>query len=157
MKRDNREQPKSFVSTTEGQRVSRGLLGWLNQYSDFPSGIRMIDFEYLDSDKPCIALSTIQGPYITKQYMGGDYMAEYQFKIIYRAQPGDSNNNRLKMDEDLDALGDWAMHKKEKPDIGTYKQVRKIICNARAALFGRYENGDEDHQILMTMSYYAKT
>lgn len=154
--RNNENTPRSFVSSDEQERVSRGLLSWLNQYPDFPAGVRRINFEYLEEDKPCMALSTIQGSYITKQYVGGDYMAEYQFKLVYRGQPGDSNNNRLKMDEVLDTVGDWAARRRDRPDIGGGKQVRRITVNARSSLFGRYENGDEDHQILMTMSYYAE-
>lgn len=154
--KETKEKPVSFVPSPEQERVSRGLLAWLNQYPGFPPGVWMIEFEYLDTDKPGMALSAIQAAYKTKEYMGGDYLAEYQFKLIYRAQPGDSNNNRLKMNEILDAIGDWAARRRDKPDIGAGKQMRKIVCNARAALFGRYENGDEDHQILMTMHYYAE-
>lgn len=153
----NDRQALAFVASSEQEQVSRGLLSWLNEYPSLPAGVRMIDFEYLADDTPGLTLSTIQGAYITRRYLGGDYMAEYQFKLIYRAQPGDSRNNRLKMDETLDALGDWAVAraKTDKPDIGAGKQVRGIVCNTRSSLFGRYENGDEDHQILMTMHYYA--
>ena len=158
--RNDETKPLSFVPSAEQERVSRGLLSWLNQYLDFPAGVRRIDFESLGEDKPCMAISTIQGSYVTKQYMGGDYMAEYQFKLIYRGQPGDSNNNRLKMDEVLDAIGDWAARRQNRrrdgPDIGAGKQVRRITVARSSKLFGRYENGDEDHQILMTMSYYAE-
>lgn len=154
--RNNENEPLSYVSSAEQEQVSRGLLSWLNQYDSFPAGVRRIDFESLYEDKPCMALSTIQGTYVTKRYMGGDYMAEYQFKLIYRDQPGDSNNERLKMDEILDAIGDWAAGRWKKPDIGSGKQVRRVTVNARSSLFGRYENGDEDHQILMTMNYYAE-
>lgn len=149
------EAPKEAVSSYEQEQVSRGLLAWLNQYPDFPSDIKRFDFEFLEDDRPCMALSTIQGTYITKRYVGGDYMAEYQFKLIYRGQPT-TNGDRLKMDEALDAIGDWAAHRRDKPDIGQDKQMQRLVVNARSSLFGRYENGDEDHQILMTMTYYSE-
>lgn len=152
---ENKQQPREAVPAYEQEQVSRGLLAWLNQYPDFPVGIRRFDFEFLATDKPCMALSTIQGTYITKRYVGGDYMAEYQFKLIYRGQPTD-NGERLEMDEVLDAIGDWAARRRDKPDIGPKKQMQRITVNARSSLFGRYDNGDEDHQILMTLNYYSE-
>lgn len=146
---------REAVPSYEQEQVSRGLLAWLNQYPSFPAGVRRFDFEFLEEDKPCMALSTIQGTYITKRYIGGDYRAEYQFKLIYRGQPT-TNGDRLKMDEVLDAIGDWAAHRRDKPDIGDNKQMQRMTVNARSSLFGRYDNGDEDHQILMTMRYYAE-
>lgn len=82
-------------------------------------------------------------------------MAEYQFKLIYRGQPI-NDNERLGMDEDLNAVGDWAARRRDVPDIGKGKRMQRMTVNARSSLFGRYENGDEDHQILMTMRYYSE-
>lgn len=146
---------REAVPSYEQEQVSRGLLAWLNRYPDFPAGVRRFDFEFLEEDKPCMALSTIQGTYITKRYVGGDYMAAYPFKLIYRGQPT-TNGDRLKMDEALDAIGDWAAHNRTKPDIGKNKTMQRIAVNAQSSLFGRYDNGDEDHQILMTMTYYSE-
>ena len=151
-----RAEPRiEYVSTAESDQISRKLLGWLNQYNGFPTGVRMIDFEYLEDDKPSMALSTIPGAYKTVQYFTGGYLAQYQFKLIYRAQP-DSNNDRLKMDEMLNSLGDWAASRKDMPDIGDGLEAEYVICDTRAGLFGRYEGGDEDHQILMTLEYKRK-
>lgn len=153
------ESVVEYVSATESDQVSRKLLGWLNQYDHFPVGIRSIDFEYLGEDKPCMALSTIQGAYKTVQYISGGYVAQYQFKLIYRAQPG-NNGDRLKMDEVLDLMADMSTHRAleggDPPDIGEGLIVTSLTCDTRAGLFGRYGNGDEDHQILMTMEYERK-
>lgn len=146
---------KEAVPSYEQEQVSRGLLAWLNQYPDFPAEVKRFDFEYLDDNKPGMALSTIQGTYIIKRYVGGDYTAEYQFKLIYRGQPT-TNGDRLKMDEVLDAIGDWAAHRRDGPDIGAGKRMQRMTVNARSSLFGRYDNGDEDHQILMTLNYYSE-
>lgn len=148
----NKNQAISAVPGPESGQISRSLLGWLNQYASFPAGIRMIDFEYLADDKPCMALSAIQGAYKIAQYITGGYLAQYQFKITYRAQPQD-NNDRLKMDEVLNALGAWSSSGKDKPDIGEGLRVKSISCDTQAGYLGRYEGGDEDHQILMTMKY----
>lgn len=150
-----KEQVRETVPSYEQEQVSRGLLVWLNQYPQFPAGVKRFGFEFLEEDKPCMALSTIPGSYIIKRYVGGDYLAAYQFKLIYRGQPT-TDGDRLKMDEVLDAAADWAARRRDRPGIGEGKQVQRITVNARSSLFGRYDNGDEDHQVLMTMTYYSE-
>lgn len=98
-----------------------------------------------------MALSTIQSAYIVKRYILGGYQAEYQFKVIYRVKPGNSNDQRLKADEFLNALGDWV--ESGVPDIGPNRRVIRVEATTRSSLFAVYENGDEDHQILMKMNY----
>nr|DAQ80524.1 MAG TPA: Minor capsid protein from bacteriophage [Caudoviricetes sp.] len=98
-----------------------------------------------------MAMSTIQAAYIVRKYITGGYVAEYQVKIIYRVKPGNSNDKRLKADEMLNAIGDWANG--QKPDIGDDKRVISMEPTTRSSLFAMYENGDEDHQILMKLNY----
>lgn len=141
---------KNYVTNQETDQVSRALLVWLNEYQDKPT---MINYEYISTDAAGMALSTIQSAYKTAQYIDGTYKAEYQFKIIYRLYPGTSNNKRLAADETLNALGDWVVSRRPYPQIGTGKRVKKISCDTRSSLFARYEDGAEDHQILMTMIY----
>lgn len=50
-----------------------------------------------------------------------------------------------------DAIGDWANG--QKPDIGDDKRVISMEPTTRSSLFAMYENGDEDHQILMKLNY----
>lgn len=84
------------------------MLVWANTFPDKP--VTVIKYEFLDiddaaGDDAAMALSTIQGTYITQQYIIGGYQAEYQFKIIYRIKPGSSNDKRLQADEMLNHLG----------------------------------------------------
>lgn len=143
-----------LVARSEEDQVSRNMVIWANTFPGLPedlSGDLAIGFEYLVADAPCMVLSTIQGTNIVSRYLLDGYKAEYQFKIIYRIKPGKSVNKRLKADEVLDSFGDWAVT--ERPYIGDNKQVLKIETSSRAAIFAAYENGDEDHQILMKMTY----
>lgn len=146
------EQKKVYalVSAEEQGKIARTLLAWLNKCPDKPTAI---EYEFLSAGKPSLALSTIQGSYKLKEYIMGGYLAAYQFKIIYRAQPGRSNNKRLEMDEVLDKLADWAVANRISLVLGTREKCKSIKSNTRSSVFGRYENGDEDHQILMTMTY----
>ena len=144
------EQNKRAVSAAEEDQVSRKLLVWLNTFPDKP--VDLIRFEFLPEDTTAMALSTIQAAYIVRKYILGGYEAEYQFKVIYRVKPGNSNDKRLKADELLNTLGDWAAAQAP-PDIGDGRRVIRIEPTTRSSMFGMYENGDEDHQILMKMNY----
>lgn len=147
------EKIKKAVSAAEEDQVSRKLLVWLNTYAELP--VDIIRFELLPADTSAMAMSTIQAAYIVRRYITGGYVAEYQFKIIYRVKPGNSNDKRLKAEELLNAIGDWATGKR--PDIGTGKRVVSLEPTTRSSLFAVYENGDEDHQILMKMNYEVNT
>ena len=142
-------QVKKAVSAAEEYQVSRKLLVWLNTYPEKP--VDLIRFEFLPADTTAMAMSTIQAAYILQKYILGGYKAEYQFKLIYRIKPGNSNDKRLKADELLDALGDWTIG--QRPDIGEGKTVVSVEPTTRSSLFSVYENGDEDHQILMKLTY----
>lgn len=137
------------TSIEETGQVSRKLLSWLNEWPEKP--VERINFEYVGEDFG-MALSTIQGAYKTRQYITGGYMAEYQFKIIYRLFAA-SNNDRLNADETLDRLAGWAASRLDKPDIGENRKVLRIQINSTSSLFERYEDGAEDHQVLMTLIY----
>lgn len=141
----------SLVAAGEQEQISRFLLAWLNEYPDKP--VSIINYEFLKDGEPGMALSTIQAAYKVKKYILGGYQAQYQFKIIYRVQPGNSNNNRLQADELLNAMGDWATAKADLPVLGDMIRCLKVEATTRSSLFGRYDNGDEDHQILMNMFY----
>ena len=143
-------QVKKAVLAAEEDQVSRKLLVWLNTFPDKP--VDLIRFEFLTEDTAAMALSTIQATYIVRKYILGGYEAEYQFKIIYRMKPDNSNDKRLKADELLNALGDWAAAQTP-PNIGDGRRVIRIEPTARSSMFAVYENGDEDHQILMKMNY----
>lgn len=141
----------NVINLNEHLQISRTLLSWLNQYPEKP--VPVINYEYLPDDVPAMAMSTIQGATVVSRYIVGGYKAQYQFKLIYRLQPGNSNNNRLKADEILDAMGVWAATREDKPVLGDGIRFLKIEVNTNSSLFARYENGDEDHQILLTMTY----
>lgn len=143
------EQSKKTIPAAEEDQISRKMLVWLNTFPQKP--VDLIRFEFLPADSAAMAMSTIQAAYIVKKYILGGYQAEYQFKVIYRIKPGNSNDKRLKADELLNALGDWALT--QTPDIGTGRRVISVEPTTRSSLFAMYDNGDEDHQILMKMNY----
>ena len=144
----DQHKPLAYVSNKETEQISRKVLTWLNKFPDKPVGI---DYEYLKADGISMALSTIQGAYKTAQYITGGYKAQYQFKVVYRLQPS-SNNDRLSADELLNALADWATSRTNRPDLDGPRCVR-VQCDSQSSLFAAYDDGSEDHQILMTMIY----
>ena len=124
---------------------------WANSFSDDDMPAATINYEFIAADSAGMALSTIQGAYITRKYLLGGHEAEYQFKIIARIFPGTSNDKRLKADAVLNRFGDWAMQ--NYPSLGDGIRVRRMETASRATMFARYEGGAEDHHILMKMTY----
>lgn len=154
MTSNRKEKPRALVSAEEVEKISRSMLVWANTFPDKP--VTVIKYEFLDvdeisGDETGMALSTIQGTYITRRYILGGYQAEYQFKIIYRIKPGNSNDNRLQADEMLNRFGDWA--RTQKPDLGDGVNAIKVEPTTQSSKFAAYEDGYEDYQILMRLTY----
>lgn len=146
------QERRELVAAEEEQTISRSMMAWINTYDDLPVGI--VNFEQLKADVKSMALSTIQATYVLRRFIYGGHEGEYQFKIIYRIKPGASNDARLKADELLNAIGDWAAA--HYPALGENIVVKRLEATTRSSMFAVYENGDEDHQILMRMVYEAK-
>ena len=139
---EKREKPRMLATAEEVDKISRSMNVWVNTFPEKP--VTMIKYESL-------ALSTVQGTYITKQYILGGYQAEYQFKLIYRIKPGNSNDRRLEADELLNHFGDWA--RKNLPDLGDGVRALKVEPTTQSSKFASYEGGIEDYQILMKLTY----
>ena len=138
----------------EEDGISKKMLTWLNTWPahnpDVPLSIDLIDYEFMDAKDECMAMSLIQSTYIIERFISGSYIADYQFKIVYRSKPG-SPGARLNADDLLNQLGDWATG--QKPDIGQGLEVQELEQTTRSSLFARMEDGWEDHQIFMRMTY----
>lgn len=134
----------SYVTAREQESISRAVLLWLKKHSP------TIEFEYLPPERSGLSLTTIQGAYKTAQYIDGSYEAQYQFGILYRSLPTDSEE-RLDAESELNKLGEWA--EENWPDLGDEKNVTTVQRTSSASLLARYEDKVEDYQILMTMEY----
>lgn len=147
------ENQVRVYSKQEQEDLNRRILIWLNTYPDNP--VALVDYESkLAADAPGMALSLIQNSYTPRYDILGNYDTDYQFKVIYRIKPGNSTDKRLKADEVLDAIGEWS--RTQFPDIGENRTVVSIEPVTRSAFFAIYENGDEDHQIMMKMTYHVE-
>ena len=148
---------KNLAAAEEEQTISRSMMAWINSCPELPQDISRVNFEQFQVNTagqplvPSMALSVIQGTYITKRYITGGHQGEYSFSIFYRIKPGNSNDMRLNADETLDAISDWA--RINLPYIGDNINVTKVEPTNRAALLGVTESGDEDHQITMKLIY----
>ena len=153
---DSRKKSKVLVSSRETNDISRSMLAWANTFPEKP--VTAVKYEFLDvdaaaGDETAMALSTIQGAYITRQYITGGYQAEYQFKLIYRIKPGRSDSRRLQADELLNRFGDWA--RTQQPDLGAGVRALRVEPETQSSKFAQYSDGYEDYQILMKLTYEA--
>lgn len=149
---NRKEKPRILAAAEEVDKISRSMSVWVNTFPEKPVGI--IKYEFLNieqGEETAMALSTIQGTYITKRFILGGYQAEYQFKLIYRIKPGKSNDKRLEADELLNHFGDWARN--QNPDLGDGIRALRVEPTTQSSKFAAYEDGYEDYQILMKLTY----
>ena len=142
-------KPIVLIPWQESEQAQRALLEWFKTYPDLPAEI---SFEDLPEVGPGLCLSTIQAANRLKSYIGGGYLAQYQFNLIYRIQPSDSED-QLDAVELLNRMGAWATQNPVKPDLGDGVTVRQITRTNNAAIFAAYEDGTRDYQISMTMTW----
>lgn len=144
-------EQRTPVPQVEREKVFRNLLTWANTFPDLPQSVTIIAYEQLKADATAMALSKIQSAWYLKRYILGGYSAESQFAAVYRIKPGTSNDARLKADELLIRFGEWSL--KSVPELGDGIRAIKVEPTSDSVLIVPYENGDEDHQILMRLIY----
>lgn len=144
----NNEKPVQLAQAQEQDEIDRLMLVWANTYPDKP--VDKIDTE-VAIDKQSMAIKPIQSARVVTRYICGGYKGEYAFSLTYRIRPGNSDDRRLMALELLNGFGDWAMG--QHPYIGEGRRVLQIEPTNRATQLARYEDGDEDYQILCKMTY----
>lgn len=144
------DKPIEFVPAREENGISRHVLDWLNTFPGLPLSIERLDYEFMEPGTVCMALSLVQSAYIVERFIDGSYIADYQFKIIYRVNPSGAAA-RLDADEMLDQLGAWADG--QTPHIGEGLEAQELEQTTPASLFARMEDGWEDHQIFFRLTY----
>lgn len=145
------QQSPALVSASEEAQIRRVVLGTLNGSGKLPVGA--IRYEQLDEGVSGMSMHVEQGAYKVKEYITGGYRAQLRFSLWYRIQPGDSSDERLRADEALDDLGEWACKLENLPELGGTLRAVQIVTNERAGAKGVWDNGDEDHRILLTLTY----
>ena len=154
------EKQKRLVAAAEERDINRAVMSWINNAPDIPDIITVINYSLYQVTAagqpitPNMRLMLTQGTYIVSQDILGGHVADYQFAICYCGKFS-SNGERLDADEMLNAIGDWAVE--NPPTLGERIHVQKVEVSARAAYADTYEdNGGEEHQILMHMTYEVK-
>ncbi len=145
----NGQKALPLASGEENSQVTRHVLAWLNTFPDLP--VELVDYEMLKPDVPGMAVTVPQGAAIRRRFILGGHEAEFAFGLIYRLKTGDNVDMRLKAVELLDRMGDYAAAHLPGP-IDKLCPIRLEI-SARANLMGRYDNDDEDYQILLKLIY----
>ena len=140
--------------TPEAEQIARAVRAWLQTYPNKPA--TKVDVEYL-GEGTAITISTVQAAYKTRQFITGDYQAQYQFSLLYKAFPT-TTTARLEADEILNDYALWAVQNtSDLADRLPEKcQFTRLARDTPAALLGRDADGSEVHQILFTLLYEVK-
>lgn len=151
MKMQENKKELTPVSADEQEQIARTVIEWLNGSGAVP--VRAIAYEMLDEGVSGVAMHLEGGAYKTKEFITGGYQAQLRFSLHYRIQPGDSGDARLKADEALNALADWACDAAHLPALGGGCRATQMETEARARVVAAYENGDEDHRAALRLTY----
>lgn len=133
----------------ESLRVQRAAVDWINTCPELPASVT---YEALLDDQSGICISTIQAPYKARRFICGGYRGEYQFGLVLRVQPSNSED-QLQAVELLNRVGSWVETNPDKPDLGETATAVKTAVDSGAALLAAYEDGTRDYHITITMNW----
>lgn len=146
------EKPRSPITAGEKNGIDREMMIWANTFPYIPDGIMLVNYEYFAAKTVGMGLSTVQGAYITKRYIYGGHIAEYDFEVHYQIDPsGKSNDSRLTAVEVLNAFGEWA--EGNWPDLGAGKRTISLQATSGASYLGATSDYYEDYMIPMKLTY----
>ncbi len=141
------------VSGAESVRAARALLKWFNSCGLLPKCVGRIEAEYLSS-YTSMGLFSAAAPVKTKSFISGAYEAQFQFSLQYRTAAA-SSEDRLNALDTLSAIAAWAEQSQSLPKMGRGLRAIQVERSSPAVLAARYDDGSEDYQILMVLSYQA--
>ena len=148
------DSERCYVSGQEQAQASRALLAWLHEFQGLPERVESIEAEYL-SGGTCMGLFAAAAPYKTQEFISGAYEAQYQFALQYRTAPATSDQRLCAM-ETLNQLAEWAEQSETLPALGRGMRTLGVARSSPAGLAQRYDDGSEDYQILMVMTYEVR-
>ena len=141
-------KPVAYATPAQTDDLTRNVLIWLSAYKDIP---------FLVQPEPMLAAKqdgmelTVISHSITRRYITGGYQGEYQFGVIYRIVKPSGPDERLTALQDLNKLGNYAVT--TPADLGENVRFLKCEVTDGARLYAPYDNGDEDYQILLKITY----
>lgn len=141
--------PKPLPDWLEAEKVQRAVVEWVNTC---PEAFGSVTYEALPDDAAGMCVTTVQPPYKARRYISGGYLGSYQFGIIYRVQPSDSDD-QLNAVEVLNRIAAWTEQNPKKPNLTEKARVRSIRRDNGASLLAAYEDGTKDYQITITMQW----
>lgn len=145
--KQERQEPR-LVSQAEEEKVCRRIVVWLNTCPECAGKVSML--------APGVeSFTAVPGDdtRVLEQNIIGGYTAEFTALVVYRIRPGDSIDRRLRADELLERIGMWALE--NPPDLGAGITAQEVMIPGRASTAVQFENGDEDHQINISVRYYV--
>lgn len=148
------DRERISVSGPEQVQVARALLAWLNTGCPLPRRVEKIEAEYL-ANSTSMGLFAAAAPFKTREFISGAYEAQFQFSLHYRTAPACSEQ-RLDAMEALNGLAGWAEQNEPLPELGGKMTAVHVERSSPAVLAARYEDGSEDYQIFMVLTYQVK-
>lgn len=145
-------EKRTPVAASERNDIDRLMLAWANTFPGIPENVMLIKYEYFAAKTVGMALSSVNGATVTKRYICGGHVAEYDFEVHHQIEPPNaSDNKRLNAVELLNAFGEWA--ESNWPDIGDGRRVLRLQTTSGASYLGATSDLYEDYMIPLKLTY----
>jgi len=130
--------------------IAQALFEYLNTWAEKPAPIL---FEKFDKEAPSMMFQQLSGTVVLRRYVSGSYIGTFPFAVYIRIDGADTKS-KLDATATLCALVEW-LNSQPLPDIGENRTATDfdIATPSRAAVF---EDGTEDYQIVLNLTYYCK-
>jgi len=120
---------------------------WLNTMSIDRTSYNHFSFEDLPENDFGYTFSTRQGAQYLKKYIGGGYLAQYQFYLIVRVLPS-TDEDSIDAIELLNKMADWCV-----THVPSSMPTAKIERTTDAAVLSVFEDGVKDYNITMNITW----
>ncbi len=127
--------------------LERRLVVWANTFPNAPR----VRYGALPPDRTALALRPVSDGARTRRDILGGLSAEYRFRLLYRMKPGGSDDKRLEAGALLRRFALWASD--HLPALGEGFRAVRVEAMGGPEIEAAYENGDEDHGVLMKLTY----
>ena len=143
----------TLLSAVEQQSIAKAILVLINTaYTTLP--VAKIEYQSVNTTKSSMALYSLPGSVIDKEFITGGYDAVYKFSIVYRSIPTNSTQ-RINCEQYLNDLSDWltTIDFNAYVYLTNHRKIEEIKMTNPAVLYRQYENGTEDYHVIFSLRY----
>lgn len=145
-------EEKEKLSIEEQEVMSKACYMMLTKCPHIPKGVKTA---FSNIDKATIGMFSESGAVVERRYIGGSFIAQYPFTLLYRTKPN-SDAERIKCEETLNKIAKYLCVLTEFPPITDGREIKSIDQSSTVSVAGRLEDGSIDYRVSIILKYKKK-